>query len=35
MQKKVINQERYDYWISKGAKPSPTVEKIIRSIIEA
>jgi small subunit ribosomal protein S16 len=26
---KEINKERYDYWISKGAKPSPTVEKII------
>ena len=24
-QKKKINKERYDYWISKGAKPSPTV----------
>ena len=30
-QKKDINKERYDYWISKGAKPSPTVEKIISS----
>lgn len=28
-QKKQINKQRYDYWISKGAKPSPTVEKII------
>lgn len=28
-QKKHINKERYDYWISKGAKPSLTVEKII------
>ena len=28
-QKKQINKERYDYWISKGAKPSPTVEKIV------
>lgn len=26
---KEINKKRYDYWISKGAKPSPTVEKII------
>jgi small subunit ribosomal protein S16 len=26
---KDINKERYDYWISKGAKPSPTVEKIL------
>lgn len=25
---KEINKDRYDYWISKGAKPSPTVEKI-------
>jgi len=33
-QKKDINQERYNYWISKGAKSSPTVEKIVRSIIE-
>lgn len=24
-----INNARYDYWISKGAKPSPTVEKIV------
>lgn len=30
-QKKNINQERYSYWISKGAKPSPTVEKIVLS----
>lgn len=29
--KKEINKQRYDYWISKGAKPSPTVEKIILS----
>lgn len=28
-QKKEINKERYHYWISKGAKPSPTVEKIV------
>jgi small subunit ribosomal protein S16 len=26
---KNINIERYKYWISKGAKPSPTVEKIL------
>lgn len=26
---KIINRERYDYWISKGAMPSPTVEKIL------
>lgn len=31
MHKKKINKERYDYWLSKGAKPSPTVEKIILS----
>lgn len=24
-----INRDRYNYWISKGAKPSPTVEKIM------
>lgn len=24
-----INKDRYAYWISKGAKPSPTVEKIL------
>jgi len=28
-QKKEINKERYSYWISKGAKPSDTVAKII------
>lgn len=26
---KEINKKRYDYWISKGAKPSTTVEKIV------
>jgi small subunit ribosomal protein S16 len=26
---KEINKKRYDYWISKGAKPSATVEKIL------
>ncbi len=30
-QKKEINRKRYDYWLSKGAKPSPTVEKIMLS----
>lgn len=30
-QKKKINQERYDYWISKGAIPSSTVANIINS----
>ena len=24
-----ISKDRYDYWISKGAKPSPTIEKIV------
>lgn len=33
-QNKEINKDRYDYWISKGAKPSPTVEKIVRSEVE-
>ena len=28
---KNIDKDRYNYWISKGAKPSPTVEKIINS----
>ena len=27
--KKIIDGERYKYWISKGAKPSDTVAKII------
>lgn len=27
--KKSINQDRLSYWLSKGAKPSPTVAKII------
>lgn len=26
---KNIDKARYDYWISKGAKPSATVEKIV------
>jgi small subunit ribosomal protein S16 len=26
---KNINTERYNFWVSKGAKPSPTVEKIV------
>lgn len=26
---KNIDKKRYDFWISKGAQPSPTVEKII------
>lgn len=30
-QKKEINKERYAYWVSKGAKPSDTVAKIISS----
>ena len=28
---KNIDKDRYSYWLSKGAKPSPTVEKIINS----
>lgn len=28
---KKINKDRYNYWISKGAKPSPTVEKIMQA----
>lgn len=30
-QKKNINRERYEYWLSKGAKPSPTVEKLMQN----
>lgn len=30
-QRKSIDSKRYDYWISKGAKPSDTVAKIIVS----
>jgi small subunit ribosomal protein S16 len=26
---KQIDKKKYDYWISKGALPSPTVEKIV------
>ncbi len=25
-----LNKERYDYWVSKGAIPSETLEKIIK-----
>lgn len=27
--KKEINKERYDYWLSQGARPSETVSKIV------
>jgi small subunit ribosomal protein S16 len=27
--KKEINLERYKYWISQGAQPSPTVAKLV------
>ena len=30
-EKKQINQERFNYWISKGAKPTPTVEKLLKA----
>ena len=30
-QKKVVNKDRYAYWLSKGAKPSPTVAKILEA----
>jgi len=33
-QKQKINRQRYSYWISKGAKPSPTVEKIVTKPIK-
>lgn len=29
-QKKEVNKTRYDYWLSKGAKPSATVAKIMQ-----
>ena len=29
-QNKDINMERYKYWVSKGATPSPTVAKIVQ-----
>jgi small subunit ribosomal protein S16 len=28
--KKNIDKARYEYWVSKGAKPSPTVEKLMQ-----
>ncbi len=28
-QRKEINKERFDYWVSKGARPTPTVSKIM------
>lgn len=33
-QKKEINKDRYNYWLSKGAIPSPTVAKIVQSEVE-
>lgn len=30
-QKKNINQERFNYWVSKGAKPTPAVEKLLNA----
>lgn len=27
--KREINKERYNYWVSKGAQPSLTVEKLV------
>lgn len=27
--KKQINKERYDYWVSQGAQPSPAVTKLV------
>lgn len=29
-QNKEINKARYDYWLSQGAKPSPTVAKLMQ-----
>ena len=28
---KKLNTERINYWISKGAKPSPTVERLLQA----
>lgn len=28
--KKQIKMDRYEYWVSKGAQPSPTVAEIIK-----
>ncbi len=30
-EKKQIKKDRYNYWVSKGAIPSPTVAKIVAS----
>jgi len=27
--KKEINKERYNYWVSQGAAPTPAIEKLI------
>lgn len=32
-EKKQINEERINYWLSQGAKPTLTVSKIIKRII--
>lgn len=29
-ERKEINKERFDYWVSKGATPSATVQKILK-----
>lgn len=29
-QNKKINKERYNYWVLRGAKPSPTLEQIMK-----
>lgn len=30
-QTKNLNTERFNYWISKGAKPTPAVEKLLKA----
>jgi len=30
MKNKLIDMEKYQYWISKGAKPSQTVQEIVK-----
>ena len=27
--KKVINRQRYNYWVTQGAIPSPAIEKLV------
>lgn len=31
--KQQIHRDRFNYWVSRGAKPTPTVEKLVTSIV--